>query len=128
MKRVTRSFTRSLLLTTVLALQLPGCAVIDRDHRHLTKIVERCVPENMALSLLTFPVWGTAGIVTLAVDGLVVNPVLNAPAALGDAGWAFTGFGLILPLEIVLLPVRTVATVPIFLGSEIVRCMVPFVF
>ncbi len=128
MKRNNRRLTSLLLLVAMLLIQISGCAVIDRDHRHVTKIVERSVPQNMALSILTFPLWGTAGVATLVADGLVINPVLNAPAALDDAMMAFTGFGIILPLEIVLLPVRAVSTVPLFLGSEILRCSIPFLF
>lgn len=128
MNRFARRLITLFLFLLIFGIQFTGCAVIDRDHRHLTKAVERNVPENMVVSIATFPVWGLAGVVTLAVDGLIINPIMNIPASVDDATVAFLGFGIILPFELVLLPVRVVATVPLFLGSEILRCSIPFIF
>jgi hypothetical protein len=41
-----------------------------------------------------------------------------APAALDDATLAFAGFGIVMPLEIVLILPRAAAVPVIFLGSE----------
>ena len=128
LRRAARKFAWIFLLCLLPVVQFSGCAVIDRDRRHVAKIVEEAVPESMPLMLLTLPAWGVAGLVAIAVDGLVLNPVLSAPAALDDATLAFTFFGWLGPLEIILLPVRVVAAVPIFLGSEILRIMIPYVF
>jgi len=109
---------------------LAGCAVIDKDHRPLTRVVEKyLIPDdNYLLAAATFPVWAVAGVVTLPADGLVLNPVFSAPAAADDATLAFTGFGVVMPLEIALILPRAAAVPVIFLGSEIARCTIPYVF
>ena len=108
----------------------PGCAVIEKDNRHLTKAVrEILVPEDTTMKVATSPVWVPAGIVTLAADGLVLNPVFKAPDALDDSlKWSFMGFGAIWPTEIVLIVPRAVAVPVIFVGSEVLRCSIPYVF
>jgi hypothetical protein len=87
------------------------------------------VPEDTTLKVVTSPVWVTAGIVTLAADGLVLNPVFKAPDALDNSlAWSFMGFGVFWPAEIVLIVPRAVAVPVIFVGSEIARCSIPYVF
>ena len=111
-------------------LAFASCAVIDRDHRHLTVVVEKTlIPEdNYVLTAASSPVWATGGLVALVADGLVLNPVFAAPKALDDATLPFTGFGLIGPLEAVLIVPRVVAVPIVFVGSEIARCTIPYVF
>jgi len=127
-------FGRRAAILAVLALAaaalFPGCAVIEKDNRHLTKAVgEILVPEDTTLKVVTSPVWVTAGIVTLAADGLVLNPVFKAPDALDNSlAWSFMGFGVFWPAEIVLIVPRAVAVPVIFVGSEIARCSIPYVF
>jgi len=117
-------------LALAAAALFPGCAVIEKDNRHLTKAVgEVLVPEGTTLKVVTSPVWVTAGIVTLAADGLVLNPVFKAPDALDDSlTWSFMGFATFWPAEIVLIVPRAVAVPVIFVGSEIARCSIPYVF
>jgi hypothetical protein len=128
------SIRKHLAILATLALAaaalFPGCAVIEKDNRHLTKAVgEILVPEGTTLKVATSPVWVTAGIVTLAADGLVLNPVFKAPDALDDSlTWSFMGFATFWPAEIVLIVPRAVAVPVIFVGSEIARCSIPYVF
>lgn len=104
-----------------------GCAVIDSDQRRLTRWTSaRAIPEQRVEAVLTAPLWGTACVLTLAADGLVLNPVFNAPAALGDANRAFFGLGLIPVVEVPLFPLRVVAWPVLFTGSELLRCSIPW--
>lgn len=128
------SIRKHLAILATLALAaaalFPGCAVIEKDNRHLTKAVgETLVPEGATLKVVTSPVWVTAGIVTLAADGLILNPVYKAPDALDDSlTWSFMGFATFWPAEIVLIVPRAVAVPVIFVGSEIARCSIPYLF
>ncbi|NQU44319.1 hypothetical protein HQ520_13600 [bacterium] len=126
-RRALSLFLAQAVLTA--AILATSCATIEKDKRHLTRVVEEFVPESMPMMLLTAPVWGVAGLATIIVDGLILNPVFMAPQALDDAlTWSFLGFGVILPLEVILILPRLVAVPVIFLGSEILRVSVPYLF
>ncbi|MBN1866636.1 hypothetical protein JW916_05035 [Candidatus Sumerlaeota bacterium] len=118
-----------LLLFAALASGAPtGCAVIDKDHRLLTRIAMTAFPDEGAAELYTAPLWVPVGTVTLVADGFGVNPALAAPQALDDGMIAFTGYGLIVPAEIVLTLPRAVGFVVLFVGSEIGRCTIPYIW
>lgn len=129
------SLGRGLAMLAVLGLVcsalFPGCAALEKDNRRLTNaLTENFVPEdNMPLLLATSPLWGTAGIVTLVADTFVLNPIFNARDALDDAiDWAFLGFPIALPVEIVLIAPRAVVLPVVFLASEVLRCSIPYLF
>lgn len=106
---------------------LSGCAVLDKNHRYASRVVEEAMPRNMPVILMTFPVWLVAGSVTVAADALVINPVMSLPPAATDSTIVFTGFPAWGPAEVVLLPLRLVGALSILALSETVRCTVPFV-
>lgn len=130
-KKRNRAFwAAGLALLLLMSTLFSSCAVIDSEDRHLTHVVDALVPKDDFVALLsTSPLWITAGIITLIVDGWIINPVVKAPAAVNDATTiSFMGFGLFLPAEIVLIVPRGVGFAVIFVGSDIARCSVPYIF
>jgi hypothetical protein len=113
-------------LATIL-LTGPGCAVLSEDYRHITRYLdENAVPESTALKVAASPLAIPTGMVSLTVDGFLINPVLNFPKAAKDAWNCFDPE--IVPYstaEIFVFPMRIVTFVVVFLGSEIGRCCIP---
>jgi hypothetical protein len=119
-----------LLVVCVLGAGLfSGCALIEEENRHTMKAVAAFIPESTTWRILSSPIWLVAGLGAIIIDGFVLNPIFNANAALDDAlDWAFLGFGVFLPAEIILIAPRVVAAVLIFIVSEVARCTIPHVF
>ena len=114
----------ALVLLTVSALS--GCALVNEENRHLSRALEKhCWPESTGARLAAAPLYVPVWIAALAVDGVVINPILSAPKALG---WASGFCGLAsfaLPFDIVAYPVKLLLFPAVFFGAEAVYCMVP---
>lgn len=117
---------RALLSLVLLVLPAaPGCAVLSEEHRPITRhLDERATPETAAGRVALAPVALPVGALTLAIDGLLLNPVRRLPDALDAARWAFevesTG-----PLEVFVAPMRVVTFVSILVGAEVVLTCLP---
>jgi hypothetical protein len=108
---------------------LCGCAVLSEKHRFVARYLdENLAPTNTPAKALLSPVAIPVGVVALAVDGLVINPVVNVPQALDDASFVFKDVPSAGILEIFVFPMRIVTFPVVFLGSEVGRCCVPFEF
>jgi len=115
-----------LLGVTLLAVLLPGCTVVKKENRYLSRVVETTLwPEAVAGRIAVAPVVGPLWVVGLVVDAVVINPVLSLPHALGTACRAYA---LIPPLPIVnfvVFPVRVVMFPVTFVGAELVYSFFP---
>ncbi len=111
----------------VVLLAGPGCAVLSEDHRHITRYLdENAVPEGTAVKVAASPLAIPAGLVSLTIDGFLINPVLNFPKAAKDAWNCFDPERIpYSAAEIFVFPMRIVTFVVVFLGSEIGRCCMP---
>ncbi len=119
---------RLALLVAAMALValLPGCAVVKKENRYVSRVVEATlwpdgVTARIAAAPLVAPLWVTG----LVVDAVVINPVMSLPRALGTA---FTAYGLIPPVpfvDILVFPVRVVMFPVAFVGAEIVYSVFP---
>ena len=108
---------------------LCGCATLSEKHRHVAKSLdENLAPTNTPAKVLLSPVAIPVGVVALAVDGLVINPIINLPKAVDDAAFVFTDVLSAGILEIFVFPMRIVTFPVVFLGSEVGRCCIPFEF
>ncbi|MCR9247854.1 MAG: hypothetical protein NXI31_22730 [bacterium] len=118
------------LLTLFLfcSLGLSGCTVFDDDHRRtLNWLDESLTPESAGTRYALLPVAVPVGVVGLASDMLVVNPVL----AIDDA-WGDTVELLWTPDEdssnlrrVLVAPFTALATPVVFAGDWLARCLFP---
>ena len=110
----------------LLAVLMPGCAVLNKDNRYLSRVVGGTMwPESTLARVAAAPVVGPVWLVALVADALVVNPVLKAPKAFGMAMCVFTVIPPMGPAEIVVWPARVLAFPLVFVGTELLYCMNP---
>jgi hypothetical protein len=121
---MTRAFSACMALLALAALS--GCSVVRKENRHLSRAVEAALwPESTTCRVLAAPVVGPVWTVALAADAVVINPVLNAPRALGTA-LMVNGLVPTVPLaEIVVFPLRLVVIPLVFVGADVTYCMLP---
>ena len=116
----------SVALAVVISIPISGCAVVKKKHRHVANLLdENLTPEDRASKVALAPIAIPVGLAALLVDGAAINPVLNLPKAVDDAGNVFTKIDSAGPGEIVVFPMRVVTFVVFFVGSEVGRCALP---
>ena len=72
-----------------------GCAMTDPDHMATTNWMDRTiVPDNEIAQWALTPVWVPVCLGALAVDNLIVTPVVHAPSAVEDAKGFYEEFKL----------------------------------
>jgi len=103
---------RAFLLTAACLLTV-GCACTKRNHQAVTNWLDRTVvPENRAAQWALTPVLVPVGVCTLAVDNVVVTPIVHLPSVTDDAGeWLserldgyYSQMG-VFPIQIALTPI-----------------------
>ncbi len=76
---------RRLVLAALLLASAPGCAFTDRDRLALTNLADRTlVSDGPVGQRLVGPLLVPLGILTMALDNLIVAPLANLPSAWRD--------------------------------------------
>ena len=105
-----------------LCVQLSGCACTDRDHMATTNWVDRkIVPSNRAAQWAMTPLLVPLGVGTLALDNVLMTPVVHLPSAWYDADRFFRAEAGGYYTEMGVLPVRTALTPVVCVGSWLGR-------
>ena len=86
---------------------------------------ENAAPDSKGARLALAPIAIPVGMTTLAIDAVLINPVLQLPEAFEVAVIAFSMVGFTGPFEIFVFPMRVVTAVATFIGVEVVRCCFP---
>ena len=116
-----------LFAVAILILFSSGCAVLSEKHRHLSKYLDDNLdPQSAALEIALTPVSIPAGLSALVIDGFFINPALALPKAAEDAVSVFTKLDYTGCAEIWVFPMRIITCPIIFVGSELLRCFIPF--
>lgn len=103
---------------------LAGCACTDLDHLALTNLIDRgLVPDHPVAQEVVAPVLVPVGALTLALDNLLVAPVVHLPSALGDARWFWELEAGGYYTELAVLPVRACLTPVVAIGSWMGRSL-----
>ena len=112
---------------SVCALWNAHCAVLHPEMRPVTAYLDETIaPEDDTTAVLVSPLAVVIGTVTLSVDGLVLNPILNLKPAhelafefaledTGELGWA----------ETVAFPMRLITYSLLLIGGDIFMCSIP---
>lgn len=107
-----------IFILTVICQVMVGCACTDRDHLATTNWMDRTiVPNDRTAQWALTPILVPLCVGTLAVDNFVVAPAVHLPSAWADAGEFFTDEVGGYYTEMGILPIRTVLTPVVFLGS-----------
>ena len=115
-----------LVLLTVLSC-CSGCAIFNRENTRVLNWFEaKVVPKENPARILSYPALIPAGIVVLAVDGIVVHPIASVDDALRDTEdicWKRFDWETGYVTECAKLPLRTVGTPIICVGSFVLRSL-----
>lgn len=107
-----------ILIVLVLCMASSGCALTQRDHISTTNWMDRTiVPDNRVAQVALTPVLVPLCVATLAVDNLVICPVVHLPSAWDDCGDFFTAETGDYYADMGFLPVKTALTPIVFAGS-----------
>lgn len=117
---------KKILLLSLVCVMLSGCAIAQKDNRHLSKLVEDNMwPESTggkwAAAPAVVPLW----VVAAVVDAVVINPVASFPKAYRFGMAVYDTIRLPMPGEFVLYPVRLLGFAGGFVGAEVVHCCLP---
>ena len=115
-----------MVILSLAAMLNSGCAVLSEKNRYLTRFLdEELTPESSTTKAVMAPVAIPVGFTALAIDGVIINPLVVLPEAFEDASQVFTEVEFMGPLEIIVFPMRLVTFPVILVGSEIFRCTFP---
>lgn len=109
-----------------LLISLSNCAVLHKNNRYITDVLEETAPESSVGRAALAPIATLAGMTALLLDGAVIHPLVSIPEALDDGTWVFTEVEFMGPFEIIAFPMRLITFPVIVVGSEILRISMPF--
>ncbi len=114
------------MLMIPLTATLFSCAVLKAENRPLTAYLdEHATPESAAGRAALAPLALPAGLATLALDAVLVNPLQQLPDALevGEAPFKIAEDAG--ALELILFPMRVITAPVLFVGAWIFLCTIP---
>ncbi len=113
------------LFIPALILAFSSCAVLDEKNRPVTAALDELAPESPVVQAALSPLAVPVGILTLAIDGVLIQPIRSLPKALYDATWVFRGIESTGIGEIIVFPMRLITMPFIFVISELIRITIP---
>ena len=117
---------RTLWVAALVAMTTAGCAVVDENNRPVTRFFdENAAPDSKGVRLALAPIAIPVGMTTLAIDAVLINPVLQLPEAFSETMGLVSEVDSTGPLEIVVFPMRVVTFVVVFTGLELALCLFP---
>ena len=117
---------RTLWVAALVVMTTAGCAVVDKNNRPVTRFFdENAAPDSKGVRLALAPIAIPVGMTTLAIDAVLINPVLQLPEAFSETIWLLSEVDSTGPLEIVVFPMRVVTFVVVFTGLELTLCFFP---
>ena len=100
----------TLWIVALVAMTTSGCAVVDENNRPMTRFFDQnAAPDSKGVRLALAPIAIPVGMTTLAIDAVLINPVLQLPEAFSETMGLVSAVDSTGQREIVVFPVRLVA-------------------